>query len=547
MKKKSVCAKNDGTKSFDIDDSSDEEHDDKFLNNLKNREDESGNEADDSDSDSDDDNMTHLNDDQLFQVDSSDEEGDEEGDDDDEDKMDIDSDIEEGDEDNASESDYTSDDSDAWKDSDDEKVSISLLSSDRLKKLRTVEHDDHIKGRSYINRLRTQFERIYPRPEWADAYESEEDKDEDSSDDESTGISRDIVSASTNPLLDFLKQNQTYNLQNKNSKLLPTGKIDIIRLTDANIKKISKSGIQALSFHKSHPLLLTGGFDKTLRLYHIDGKINNLVTSLHFKNLPIASAGFANGAEQIFAGGRRRFMYKWDLSSGSVDKISRLYGHENTQRSFENFKVSNSGKFIGLTGNSGWINILSTKTGQWIRGFKVEGTLIDFDFSLNTNGHVFLVAVNTAGEVWEFDVDNGKILNRWQDYSGVGITKVRIGGERNNRWLAIGNNLGIVNVYDRLKFVEGKTPKPVGVIENLVTSISTIEFSPDGQIMCIVSRSKRDALRLIHLPSCKVFSNWPTSGTPLGRVTAVAFSPAGEMLATGNDVGKVRLWRLNHY
>jgi U3 small nucleolar RNA-associated protein 18 len=60
----------------------------------------------------------------------------------------------------------------------------------------------------------------------------------------------------------------------------------------------------------------------------------------------------------------------------------------------------------------------------------------------------------------------------------------------------------------------------------------------------IASRWKTDALRLIHLPSCTVYRNWPTSKTPLGRVSAVSFSSGSDMLAVANEQGKIRLWEI---
>ncbi len=232
-------------------------------------------------------------------------------------------------------------------------------------------------------------------------------------------------------------------------------------------------------------------------------------------------------------------MYSWDLQTGAVEKISRLYGHEETQRSFENFKVSPKGSFIGLVGNSGWVNIISSATSLYIQGFKIEGTIVDFDWSANED---FIVAINSTGDIWEFSLKTKKVVKKWRDETGVGITKVRLGG-KNDRWCAVGSDSGIVTVYDRLN----PTKKPIGTLDQLVTSISTLEFSSDGQMLCIASRAKKDALRLVHLPSCKVFQNWPTSGTPLGKVTAACFSPNNEMLSVGNEAGKVRLWRLNHY
>ena len=58
---------------------------------------------------------------------------------------------------------------------------------------------------------------------------------------------------------------------------------------------------------------------------------------------------------------------------------------------------------------------------------------------------------------------------------------------------------------------------------------------------------KRDALRLVHIPSMTAFSNWPTSRSPLQYVHSLAFSPAGGTLAIGNAKGRVLLYRLHHY
>jgi U3 small nucleolar RNA-associated protein 18 len=128
-------------------------------------------------------------------------------------------------------------------------------------------------------------------------------------------------------------------------------------------------------------------------------------------------------------------------------------------------------------------------------------------------------------------------------------------GGRSDRWCAVGSNSGIVNVYDRknqtvaMKLSESEPDimMPRYTLDQLVTTISSLEFSADGQVLAMGSRATRDAFRLVHVPSYTVFKNWPTSGTPLGKVTAVAFSPGSEMLCCGNEGGHARLWKLNHY
>lgn len=55
-----------------------------------------------------------------------------------------------------------------WHDSDDDRLTVSLANQPRLRKLRVTESEDLISGKEYIRRLRRQFQRLHPLPEWAD-------------------------------------------------------------------------------------------------------------------------------------------------------------------------------------------------------------------------------------------------------------------------------------------------------------------------------------------------------------------------------------------
>ncbi len=61
------------------------------------------------------------------------------------------------------------------------------------------------------------------------------------------------------------------------------------------------------------------------------------------------------------------------------------------------------------------------------------------------------------------------------------------------------------------------------------------------------SKWKKNAIRLVHIPSYTVFSNWPNFKTNLKFVTAAAFSANGRYLGVGNDAGNVYLYNLRHY
>lgn len=426
----------------------------------------------------------------------------------------------------------------AWHDSDDERAAVSVV-NDRAKKLRRSHDETALSGPTYVARLRAQFEKIYPRPEWVDSLESEDIEETESTEDEQP-------ESTARPLDDLLNSTNTY-VKTKQA-LLPPTRLLVTRLKDANIARRAQGPVLCLSFHTLHPLLLTGGMDKSLRVFYIDGKSNPLVSLVFLKDIPVRTCHFLPTplASVVYAAGRRRYMARWNAATGEYDVVLRLSGQEPFQRSFEYFKMSPLGSYVALLGSNGYINLVSCATAQLARALKVDGYLADYAFTADEKT---LIAVNFAGEVWEFDLtaDDVHVTRRWADSAAVSVTHVALGGP-DDRWLAIGTKSGVVNIFDRLLMDKNDpAPTPLRSVGNLVTNISHLVFSPDGQILCILSKQTRDALKLVHLPTATVFANWPTSATPLGRPTYAAFSPNGQMLAIANDAGKVTLWRLNHY
>jgi U3 small nucleolar RNA-associated protein 18 len=117
--------------------------------------------------------------------------------------------------------------------------------------------------------------------------------------------------------------------------------------------------------------------------------------------------------------------------------------------------------------------------------------------------------------------------------------------------LAVGAESGVVNLYAdeirRSKTFEYTARDPIKSIMNLQTSADMVRFNHDGQILGMSSRREKDALKLLHVPTATIFSNWPTSKTPLGYVWSMDFSPQSRFLAIGNDKGKCLLYKLMHY
>ncbi|KAI4263486.1 MAG: hypothetical protein L6R42_001366 [Xanthoria sp. 1 TBL-2021] len=472
--------------------------------------------------------------------------------------------------------DANTDESEAvWHDSDDDRIVVSLQANLRLRKLRVYEDDDLINGRQYTKRLRRQFERLNPVPLWVVQSRAKKSPDNNRnkntkalSDSESDSASEGEISAdsgelSAPPLAKLLQQpgallSSETDISKGKRKLRPEV-IDIQRTKDIGVAQ--PSAITSLEFHPSHPLLISSGPASTISMHHVSPhppNPNPLLTSLHINSTPLSTTVFQppTGSRILFAG-RRRYFHSWDLSTGRIDKISRLYGRQSEQKSMERFKMSSCGRWMGLVGSrrkgGGLINVLDARTSQWIAEVRVEsnGGVADFEWWGDGEG---LTVIGKGGEAVEWDGRQRMIVGRWVDEGAVGTTVVAMGGRGSgardlggDRWVAVGSSSGVVNVYDRKNWGSGKVPprpRPSRAFDQLTTATSHLAFSPDGQLIVMASRWKRDALRLVHLPSCTVYRNWPTSSTPLGQITALAISPGSDLLAVANEQGKIRLWEI---
>ncbi|KAK5705790.1 U3 snoRNP protein [Elasticomyces elasticus] len=481
----------------------------------------------------------------------------------------------------------------AWQDSDDERTLVSLASAPRLRKLRRTEAEDVVNGKDYTRRLRQQFELLHPRPQWATQAlqggeparkkrrlfgdDSESPADEMEMDDDDV--------SSTAPLSKLLRDassltRSTTLLTGKKRKILRPEVINIQRLPDLPPGP-GTSAITSLNFHPSLPLILSSGPSSTLYLHHLSPsppapEPNPLLTSLHVKGSELTTTAFHPKDSRIFLSARRRYFHVWDLKSGKVEKITRVYGQQHEQRSMERFRLSPCGTYLALLGSSrkggGVINVLSASSLQWVAQVRVEsrGGIADFCWWGDGKG---LAIVGKGGEVTEWNVERREVVGRWMDEGAVGTTVLSLGGKHDlggkgcgtDRWVAVGSSSGIVNFYDRRVWLAGgggegdlfpRTPKPIKTLGHLTTPTSSLTFSPDGQLLVMASKWKRDAVKLVHLPSCTVFQNWPTSQTPLGRVTGVAIAEGGivggkgggdevyAVLAVANEKGGVRVWEV---
>ena len=462
----------------------------------------------------------------------------------------------------------------AWTDAADASLEVDLAAVNRTRKLRKTQEENIVDGTDYQERLREQFNKANAHTgaaSWATPADINSDGEDD--DDQDTDVSHDPLRSTASVL------------SGGKGGPLPATELRVLRLKDANATSPSSASIQSVQFMKrnisgassgssvqsastaSTPLLLTAGFDKTLRLFSIDGKTNRKVQSVFVRDFPIHHAEFAPTSDEIILSSRRSFFYVYDLQAAKVSRIPTIVGRE--EKSLETFKMSPDGKYITFLGNDGYAIMVDRKTKRWLFDLKMNGSIRTCSYSSDGNQ---MYTSGSDGQVYIWDLRMRKCLDRHTDEGCVRATALSV--SPNGSMYACGANSGCVNLYKKslgdgvvvnynsskksLSKKKKKLRGPLGTnlklqrapfktIMSLTTRADVVKFNHDGQILAIASQMKKDSLRLIHARSGTVFSNWPTGQTPLRYVTDIDFSPNSGLCAIGNDRGKVLLYRMLHY
>ena len=101
----------------------------------------------------------------------------------------------------------------------------------------------------------------------------------------------------------------------------------------------------------------------------------------------------------------------------------------------------------------------------------------------------------------------------------------------------------MVNVYKRKTCWSSTHPNPEKIVLNLTTSVSDLKFNPSSEILAMSSEVKENSVKLLHVPSMTVFSNFPSFNFNVRRPNCIDFSLNGGYFSIGNNRGAANLYR----
>uniref|UniRef100_A0A672MV10 U3 small nucleolar RNA-associated protein 18 homolog n=1 Tax=Sinocyclocheilus grahami TaxID=75366 RepID=A0A672MV10_SINGR len=322
------------------------------------------------------------------------------------------------------------------------------------------------------------------------------------------------------------------------SDSLPKGIIKIKKCLNANSECPGGDQLSSVQFHPSAQIVMTAGLDHSVSLFQVDGKSNPKIQTIHLENYPVNKASFSADGEHIVATGmRNKLFYIYDMMEGKVIPVLSVRGL-NEQR-VSDFQVSPDGKYLLLSGSSGYLHLMTTKTREVIRSMKMNGSVCAAAFTSDSSK---IFANSQEGEVFIWDVQSSKCLKKFADDGCIRGTSLAL--SRDGLYLACGSQSGVVNIYSQKDCLHTLEPRPLKAVMNLVTAATSLCFNSTSEILSIGSRADDEANRLVHLPSFTVFSNFPQfQKKTIFRTRCLDFSPQSGFYTVANNKGHALLFR----
>ncbi|XP_069021518.1 U3 small nucleolar RNA-associated protein 18 homolog [Embiotoca jacksoni] len=421
----------------------------------------------------------------------------------------------------------------AWVDDDDEQEEEVDMTHRYRRNLVKGEAESTMSKQKLQQRMREQFQRsMGGAPSWAQsgvqkkkttAADDEEDDDNEEEEEED----------------DLLRRTGNFVAS---SDRLPSGILRMKKCLHANSARPSDDRLTTVQFHPSAQVVMTAGLDSSVSLFQVDGKTNPKIQSIHLERFPVHKAQFSRDGETVIATSlKNKMFYLYDMMEGRVAPVHTVRGLNEAR--VKEFSVCPEGGALLLTGTRGYLHLLTLKTKEVVRSMKINGNVSGVAFSRD-GSKVF--AHSEEGEVYVWDARSSRCVNRFSDDGCVKGTS--IAASPNGQYLACGSQSGVVNVYSQEACLNSANPKPLKAVMNLLTSATSMTFNPSSEILAIGSRAEDEAVRLLHLSSLTVFSNFPIAKRKfVYRTSCLDFSPHSGFFSLANNKGHAPLFRLLHY
>lgn len=309
--------------------------------------------------------------------------------------------------------------------------------------------------------------------------------------------------------------------------------VQLRKLTAANSQRKTKGIITATQFHPTDNILLTAGEDRFMHLFRIEGDKSVPLVDKKLKR-SIQYAKYVKN--EVMMTSQTQSLTFYDIESDRMNEIKQLgkYSHIG----FSHFSVGP--KYISLTNTKELSSIIIDSTSHLVVN-ELKGSRQILDSVFHPTEDVLITACN-KGTINVWDLKKMRCRSLINDEGSLNCTSVTISPD--GKYIAVGSDGGIVNVYDWATFEQSRTPKPFHSFQNLVTDCTRLAFRRG--LLLMASNKSENQVRLANIEEKSVYSNVP-GFMKLGRIQEVDISPSCGYFALGDSRGRVGLFRLEDY
>ncbi|KAJ1968410.1 hypothetical protein IWQ62_001263 [Dispira parvispora] len=394
----------------------------------------------------------------------------------------------------------SSSDKAAWVDEDEAAHKVKIGAMKVMNDLRETLDEGKITAEQMQHRLREKHEKVYPVPEWARNYESEDEATpammevEDTDDTEVQAVKRDVDR--------FFRKAQKLTTAVRDRPLNP--QVDKLLPLSQRIMPPASVTWKSSTFHPTVPMLMIMTSHNRIFLYDVGTEINDTPgQAIHLENGDIQAAEFTPSGNEIIVLGERNVFFTVDLLTSEIIRTDLHLASGVTLQPHIAI-APDSERFI-LTSTDGSLYMVSIVGKTVLYRFKISTAPISVEWSSNGE-YLITLERNNRGSVWH--IPSRRCINYFNDVSFISPTVAKLSPD--NNYYAVGSESGLVNIYETESLFKTTQPKPIHTMENLVTPISCLAFHHSSKLLLVTSASARRATRLLYLPKMHVMAQWPT-------------------------------------